>query len=239
MYEGTLSEDEKVILANASQPRQPPVQRQFIPHATRRSFPLSDDSDTSDSNDSDLKTRYTGHIPMLSASDLLAPNENCPLMSMIGFPRGHNVQDLYNAIVYKYRGPPALWHNEPQGFLDMSFDTNDLDDSDYCPSTDSDEDTHPSSTSRSASTSNSSTTSNLDPGNPPVPSPSRVGSGRHPVLPPLDQLVITLFVLRTGVTARVTAYLFRISRTSISRYFLTWIRALKVFFTDVYPRQLG
>jgi hypothetical protein len=52
---------------------------------------------------------------------------------------------------------------------------------------------------------------------------------------PHDALAMTLFVLRTGNTFKVTAPLFGVSRTTVSRYFITWVRTLEMFLEAEFP----
>ena len=58
---------------------------------------------------------------------------------------------------------------------------------------------------------------------------------RRRVLSGQNALVLTLFLLRTGSTAALAASLFGVSKTTVNRYFTTWICFLDGFLGDLFP----
>lgn len=59
--------------------------------------------------------------------------------------------------------------------------------------------------------------------------------GTERALTSRDGLAMTLFVLRTGNTFTVTAPLFGVSRTTVSRHFITWLRVLELVLDAEFP----
>jgi hypothetical protein len=59
--------------------------------------------------------------------------------------------------------------------------------------------------------------------------------GRKPALNGLNQMFCTMFALRTGARLNITAKLFGIHQSTMSRYFTTWVKALAAVFQREMP----